>query len=82
MLLHKRDEYAVEGWDPEDHPRSVLSGRTNDEVAGRSPPCVAFRRSGHRGERLAAARTAARCRDRRTGGDREARERGRCSAVD
>ncbi|HXW81285.1 MAG TPA: DNA polymerase ligase N-terminal domain-containing protein [Acidimicrobiales bacterium] len=32
LLLHKRDEYAVEGWDPEDHPRSVLSGRTNEEV--------------------------------------------------
>ena len=32
MLLHKGDEYAVEGWDPEEHPRSVLSGRTNDEV--------------------------------------------------
>ncbi|MGZ4800968.1 MAG: non-homologous end-joining DNA ligase [Acidimicrobiia bacterium] len=33
ILLHKRDEHAVDGWDPEDHPRSVLSGRTNDEVA-------------------------------------------------
>jgi bifunctional non-homologous end joining protein LigD len=33
MLLHKRDAYAVEGWDPEDHPRSVLSGRTNEEVS-------------------------------------------------
>jgi bifunctional non-homologous end joining protein LigD len=32
MLLHKRDEHAVDGWDPEDHPRSVLSGRTNEEV--------------------------------------------------
>jgi bifunctional non-homologous end joining protein LigD len=32
MLLHKRDEHAVEGWDAEDHPRSVLSGRTNEEV--------------------------------------------------
>ncbi|MGH1562167.1 DNA polymerase ligase N-terminal domain-containing protein [Mumia sp. DW29H23] len=32
MLLHKRDDHAVEGWDPEEHPRSVLSGRTNDEV--------------------------------------------------
>ena len=32
LLLHKHDEYAVEGWDPEDHPRSVLTGRTNDEV--------------------------------------------------
>ncbi len=32
LLLHKRDEHAVEGWDAEDHPRSVLSGRTNEEV--------------------------------------------------
>jgi bifunctional non-homologous end joining protein LigD len=32
LLLHKHDDAAVEGWDPEDHPRSVLSGRTNDEV--------------------------------------------------
>jgi bifunctional non-homologous end joining protein LigD len=32
LLFHKHDEYAVEGWDPEDHPKSVLSGRTNDEV--------------------------------------------------
>ena len=32
LLLHKRDEHAVPGWDPEDHLRSVLSGRTNDEV--------------------------------------------------
>ncbi|WP_101523282.1 DNA polymerase ligase N-terminal domain-containing protein [Nocardioides houyundeii] len=32
MLLHKHDEHAVTGWDPEDHLRSVLSGRTNEEV--------------------------------------------------
>jgi bifunctional non-homologous end joining protein LigD len=32
LLLHKRDEYAVPGWDPEEHPKSVISGRTNDEV--------------------------------------------------
>jgi bifunctional non-homologous end joining protein LigD len=32
IMLHKRDEFAVDGWNPEDHPRSVLSGRTNDEV--------------------------------------------------
>jgi bifunctional non-homologous end joining protein LigD len=32
LLLHKHDEYAVAGWNPADHPRSVLSGRTNDEV--------------------------------------------------
>ena len=32
LLFHKHDEYAVKGWDPEDYPKSVLSGRTNDEV--------------------------------------------------
>ena len=32
LLLHKHDEFAVSGWNAEDHPRSVLSGRTNDEV--------------------------------------------------
>jgi bifunctional non-homologous end joining protein LigD len=32
LLLHKHDDDAVPGWDPEDYPRSVLSGRTNDEV--------------------------------------------------
>ncbi|HEY1179655.1 MAG TPA: DNA polymerase ligase N-terminal domain-containing protein, partial [Phytomonospora sp.] len=33
LLFHKDDEDAVPGWDPEDHPLSVKSGRTNDEVA-------------------------------------------------
>ena len=32
IVLHKRDAAAIDGWDPEDHPRSVISGRTNDEV--------------------------------------------------
>lgn len=32
LLVHKRDEHAVDGWDPEDHPRSVLTGRTNEDV--------------------------------------------------
>jgi bifunctional non-homologous end joining protein LigD len=32
LLLHKHDKHSVDGWDPEEHPRSVLSGRTNDEV--------------------------------------------------
>jgi len=32
LLLHKRDDDAVTGWDPEDHPCSVKTGRTNDEV--------------------------------------------------
>jgi bifunctional non-homologous end joining protein LigD len=33
ILVHKRDEFAVDGWDPEQHPRSVLTGRTNEEIA-------------------------------------------------
>jgi bifunctional non-homologous end joining protein LigD len=33
LMFHKRDEHARAGWDPEDFPRSVKSGRTNDEVA-------------------------------------------------
>ncbi|MGY2876040.1 bifunctional non-homologous end joining protein LigD [Marmoricola sp. URHA0025 HA25] len=32
LLLHKDDEGAVRGWDPEEYPRSVVTGRTNDEV--------------------------------------------------
>jgi bifunctional non-homologous end joining protein LigD len=32
LLIHKRDDAAVEGWDAEDYPQSVKTGRTNDEV--------------------------------------------------
>ena len=32
LMLHKHDKTAVAGWDPEEYPRSVKSGRTNDEV--------------------------------------------------
>lgn len=35
LVFHKRDEHSVRGWDPEEHPRSVRSGRTNEEVAAR-----------------------------------------------
>ena len=38
LMLHKRDAYAQRGWNPEDYPRSVLTGLTNDEIAGREPP--------------------------------------------
>ncbi len=33
LLVHKNDEHARHGWTAEDHPRSVRSGRTNEEVA-------------------------------------------------
>lgn len=32
LLIHKHDDSAISGWDAEDHPRSVKTGRTNDEV--------------------------------------------------
>ena len=32
LLIKKRDEFAVLGWDAESFPKSVKTGRTNDEV--------------------------------------------------
>ncbi len=32
LLVHKHDDAASTGWDPEEHPHSVKSGRTNDEL--------------------------------------------------
>jgi bifunctional non-homologous end joining protein LigD len=38
LLIHRRDAHASRGWDAEDLPESVKSGRTNDEVAQRVRP--------------------------------------------
>ena len=32
LLIHKADAAAVKGWDAEDHPQSVKTGRTNNDV--------------------------------------------------
>ncbi len=37
LLIKKRDSQASAGWDAEDHPQSVKSGRTNDEVKANAP---------------------------------------------
>ena len=37
LLMHKKDDAAVPGWDPEDYPQSVLSGRTNVDIAEGRP---------------------------------------------
>jgi len=37
LLLKKRDQFAVEGWDVEAHSTSVLSGRTQEEIARNLP---------------------------------------------
>jgi ATP-dependent DNA ligase len=33
LLIKKRDSAAQPGWDPEDHSQSVLTGRTQEEIA-------------------------------------------------
>jgi bifunctional non-homologous end joining protein LigD len=33
ILVHKNDDHASQGWSPEELPRSVKTGRTNEEVA-------------------------------------------------
>ncbi len=37
LLIHKKGPDNVAGWDAEDHPQSVKSGRTNDEVKANAP---------------------------------------------
>ena len=37
LLIKKRDEFANEGWDVEAHAYSVLSGRTQEEIARNLP---------------------------------------------
>jgi bifunctional non-homologous end joining protein LigD len=46
LLVHKHDEFAVGGWDAEQHPESVKSGHTNAEVA--ASPAATWR--GNRSE--------------------------------
>src|SRR5262249_1770541 len=37
LLIKKRDAYAAPGWEVEDHATSVLSGRTQQEIAENLP---------------------------------------------
>jgi bifunctional non-homologous end joining protein LigD len=37
LLIKKRDEFAVPGWDIEEHAYSALSGRTQEEIAQNLP---------------------------------------------
>lgn len=32
LMLHKHDDWSVDGWNPDDYPESVKTGRTNDQV--------------------------------------------------
>jgi len=68
LLLHKHDEHAVKGWDPEDRPRSVVTGRTNEEVkadperlwhSDRPPDSASEDVGGHTPEPVSASELAA-----------------------
>jgi bifunctional non-homologous end joining protein LigD len=37
LLIHRRDDSAIRGWDADEHPASVKSGRTNEDVARGRP---------------------------------------------
>ncbi len=59
LLIHKRDEAAVDGWDAESYATSVRTGRTNDEVAaGAAPKFLASAPSREPEPDLSAARPA------------------------
>ena len=37
LLIKKKDSFAQPGWDPEDHSRSVVSDRTQEEIVQNIP---------------------------------------------
>ncbi len=52
LLIKKRDEFAVPGWDPEDYAWSVLSGRTQEEIAQGMPARKSKRKTAGNPERV------------------------------
>jgi len=61
LILKKRDEFAVPGWDVEEHAYSVLSGRTQEEIARNLPARKTKRKTAGAADRVwASSRPAAR----------------------
>lgn len=52
LLLKKRDEFAQEGWDVEAHAYSVLSGRTQEEIARNLPARKSKRKTAGAADRV------------------------------
>ena len=48
LLIHKKDEHAVAGWDAEDYPQSVKTGRTQRRGQGRARRALDQRGAGGR----------------------------------
>jgi len=49
LLIKKHDASAVVGWDPEDHSRSALSGRSQEEIAREERPLAGGKGASARG---------------------------------
>jgi bifunctional non-homologous end joining protein LigD len=56
LLIHRRDDAAQSGWDADDHPASVKTGRTNEEVAAGRRATRHGRPPGERPDRTATLR--------------------------
>ena len=52
LLIKKRDEFAAPGWDVEDYATSVLSGRTQEEIARNLPARKAKRETAGAADRV------------------------------
>jgi len=52
LMIKKRDEFAQEGWDVEAHAYSVLSGRTQEEIARNLPARKTKRRMAGAADRV------------------------------
>ena len=61
LIIKKRDQFASAGWDVEDHAYSVLSGRTQEEIARNLPAKKTKRKTAGASDRVwASSRPAAR----------------------
>ncbi|HUB34135.1 MAG TPA: hypothetical protein VMA31_13935, partial [Bryobacteraceae bacterium] len=52
LLIKKRDEFAVPGWDIESHAYSALSGRTQQEIAQNLPARKSKRKAAGAADRV------------------------------
>ncbi len=52
LLIKKRDEFAQEGWDVEEHAWSVISGRTQEEIANNLPARKSKRKTAGAADRI------------------------------
>jgi bifunctional non-homologous end joining protein LigD len=52
LIIKKRDDFAVPGWDVEEHAYSVLSGRTQEEIARNLPARKSKRKTAGAADRV------------------------------